>query len=477
MIQNPGFSPPECYTILGVSTSRTSGVQGVIGQFGSGSKHAVNLLLRNDIKPIIFTSQLRLEFYAEQQNINDGLGSTAFGQVYCRQTGRLDGNQINRTKDLGFVLEHGVHDWTDLAMGLREFVANAIDRTIRQENGFREALSEGRLAVRIVEDKSVRAKEGFTRIFIPVTPEIQRFYGELPRRFLHFSEPDSLNRKILLKNGRNLSNSQVAMIYKHGVFVREIKDCLFQSLFDYNFGDELRLDESRNVDDYTVRTSATHLLRDADEITLSKVFSSLAGLDQTWESTFNKYDLSPGWEKPEKKETRKKTWQAAWARSQGSKILCGTGLMETQMVSGKGFDPVTIAATSWVEAATEQEIANANQIMTRFELEGRDIMPPTNDAVQAVDAMWNLLTTYKFTFNKEKPTVKCFRDKMEGGTRTLGFYENNVVYINEQHASDGQNKMLLKTALEELTHYITGATDMSRDFQDFLLRLIIEQNV
>ena len=43
-IQNPGVAPVEGFTLLGVSTTRDCGVEGAIGQFGSGNKHAINVL-------------------------------------------------------------------------------------------------------------------------------------------------------------------------------------------------------------------------------------------------------------------------------------------------------------------------------------------------------------------------------------------------------------------------------------------------
>jgi hypothetical protein len=36
------------------------------------------------------------------------------------------------------------------------------------------------------------------------------------------------------------------------------------------------------------------------------------------------------------------------------------------------------------------------------------------------------------------------------------------------------SKTLVKTALEECVHWCTKATDCSRDFQDFLLRMVVE---
>ena len=48
-----------------------------------------------------------------------------------------------------------------------------------------------------------------------------------------------------------------------------------------------------------------------------------------------------------------------------------------------------------------------------------------------------------------------------------------MVYFKEDIAT-AVNKYLLQTALEEVAHYVTGATDMSRDFQNFLIQVIVE---
>ncbi|KKL14213.1 hypothetical protein LCGC14_2517990, partial [marine sediment metagenome] len=245
MIQNKGVAPIEGFTTLGISTTRNDNTKGVIGQFGS--KHAINLLLRNDIEPIIFCGLTKMSFYTKEYIINDGLVEQKVNKVFCRTSGK----NSNTNKDLGFVLEYGVHDWNNINMALREFVANAIDRTIREnENGcFKSALNNNELSVDIIHENKMRARNKYTRIFIPLTQEVQQFYGELPKRFLHFSEnPDIIKQKVLPK-GINVNT----LIYKNGVLVREVLDDRGNpelSLFDYNFDDELRLDESRNADDY-----------------------------------------------------------------------------------------------------------------------------------------------------------------------------------------------------------------------------------
>ena len=62
---------------------------------------------------------------------------------------------------------------------------------------------------------------------------------------------------------------------------------------------------------------------------------------------------------------------------------------------------------------------------------------------------------------------------MSAGSRVLGFCDDTGVYIEASHAS-GITKMVLKTALEEVVHWVTKATDNSRDFQDYLLQLLVE---
>ena len=60
-IENIGVCPPEGFTGLGVSLADTSDRQGVIGTFGSGSKHGVAVLLRIELNPIVFAGTLKLQ--------------------------------------------------------------------------------------------------------------------------------------------------------------------------------------------------------------------------------------------------------------------------------------------------------------------------------------------------------------------------------------------------------------------------------
>ena len=86
------------------------------------------------------------------------------------------------------------------------------------------------------------------------------------------------------------------------------------------------------------------------------------------------------------------------------------------------------------------------------------------------------------TQDKEKPPVKCFTSILDGGVMLNGFYRDGMVFINGDLAGSGSalagrnalSDRLVHVALEETVHYVTGATDNSRDFQNFLLDLAVK---
>ena len=273
LVQNPGVAPVEGFTLLGVSTTRDCGVEGAIGQFGSGNKHAINVLLRAGLKVIVYCGKTRLDFQTRDDEIDDGLIRKPVKRVMCKL-----GGTSTRTIDLGWVLDFGAIDWTELGMALREFVSNAIDRTLRQENGeFIPAMLDGRLAVVPVCDEKVKAKDGYTRVYVELNAGVQRYVDDLPKRFLHFSaDPSQVKKSFLPKGDRNLNGKKTAVIYRAGVFVREIEENSDESVYDYNFKqDELQIDECRNASDYTVKAAIAKLYRRATAPELTPVFRAL----------------------------------------------------------------------------------------------------------------------------------------------------------------------------------------------------------
>ena len=487
MIQNPGVAPIEAYTVFGVSTTndteRTAGDDSdlLIGRFGSGNKHAVNLTLRNSIQPMIFCGLMRLEFYVKSAVCDDGLSKTNYGRVHCKMSGKSpDGKTLKKDKDLSFALEYGIHDWTDISMALREFVSNSIDRTIREEGKFQPAIEAGRLQVSLVEDTQVRAKDGYTRVFIPLTQEVQQFHMELGKRFLHFSEPENIREKILPKTFRNFNNSLKPVIYRKGVFVREV-DAELPSLYDYNFDEDLTIDECRNVDDYTVKSCTGRLLRKAEIPVLKNFFSKLLTRNKFWETEYiSSYDLQlNSIYDTDLREKCKKNWDEAWSLASDHALLYeeGDGLVNVAagLALRKGYDARSLNRCSWAIAAVQNVSRTVDSVLEKHEVSGIEYSEPTKSAQKAVDLVWDWIQECGIVFNKTKPPVVSFSKLAEAEAERLGFYEDEIVYINNVHSNDGVNSRLLQTALDELTHHCTGSTDCSRDFQSFLMTMIINK--
>lgn len=469
LIQNAGVAPVEGYTLLGMSTTRNCGVDGAIGQFGSGAKHAINVLLRAGLKFWIYCGKTRLHFYTKTKMIDDGLAQKTVNKVMCRATGTC-----NKTIDCGWVLDFGAIDWDRTAMALREFVSNAIDRTIRQEKDFIESIKSGDLAVIPKTGEQRRAKGGYTRIYIEMGPEVQRFYSELPKRFLHFSiDPSQVHKGMLPKTDRNLGNGSTPMIYRCGVLVREIKDSTKTSLFDFNFKtNELSIDECRNSSEYATRGACAKLMRGADKETLATIFKSLTDGEETFESEADSYYLCGPYDEPSDKE--KQTWQEGWTRTNGDAIMCNeeaTGAIE--YVRRKGHIVQPIKSSGWTAVAQRMGIKTADNILSDSEQKGRETVPASPEAIRAVETVWAWLEALGMTQGKEMPEVACYRDIMSAESEVHGYYKDGVVYLRED-ITGSVNKYTLKVAYEEVVHYVTGATDASRDMQNFLIDMFVE---
>lgn len=475
-IENIGVASSDAFTVLGISMADQSSNAGIIGQFGSGSKNSIALLLRNELQPIVFAGNLKLEFSTRPQVVSDSQATKRFERVVVK-FGGTDSDGVNRsaTEDLGFVLDFGRLDWDDVAMGLREFVSNAIDRSIREKGDW------SGVVVDIVSESQVRAKAGYTRVFVPLTPEVLEFYNNLGKWFLHFSEPESLGKAILPKANRNMGDRRAAVIYRRGVRVREFESSDTESLFDYNL-DNLTIDESRKASDWDVRHGAGKSLANAEASTLAILFERLISSEKSyWEFGFDIFSLQPGYyDSHEALENRKKAWQSAFEAIAGEESVLTTKATSNQL-ERKGYKPI-IAPESLISAAGLYGVKTSSSVLSADELVGREITRATIDAQAAVDYIWDLIEEIGLTNGKDKPEVRSFSSILDAGVMLNGYYRDGIVYINRDLAGDAfliagskaLSDRLLKVALEEVAHYATnGATDNSRDFQDYVLEVAI----
>lgn len=507
LIENNGVCPAELFTLLGASTKRGSG-SNVIGKFGSGNKHGVAVCLRHGLKPVIFCGTLKLEFFTREQQVDTGIDKHEFARV-CVKYGGKDSEGVNRssTEDLGYVLEYGATDWLGVDLACREFVSNALDREIEEgEHNFTKRFKEGcamvgsdfddydvqqryeaalseyranardfqNVTVKIVADNQVRAKAGCTRVFIPLNDEVQSFYDNLGRWFLHFSEPELLHSTILPKRNRNLSNRKAAVIYRRGVRVREFESSDMPSLFDYNLSD-LELDEARKVDDWKVRHHAGRALVDAPKDIIQQVFQAMLNGDKVWEHQFDTYALEPSWQDSTETVTKRvEVWTEAFETVAANAVLVAEGSQQVNTVRRKGYEVIE-APQNFVKAIEKYGVRTPAKVLSQDDREGRTIIDATPDAIAVTDWVWELASLVEMTDGKQKPSVKCFSTNMDAGSLTEGFYRDNTVFYNTCICGDASveggvaalTHKLRAVAIEEVAHYITGATDNSRDFQDW----------
>src|SRR5262249_50504843 len=199
-----------------------------------------------------------------------------------------------------------------------------------------------------------------------------------------------------------------------------------------------------------------------------------------WQFGFDTYSLQPTYRDSTEEELRKRqNWQEAFALVAGEDaVLTGKGPVD--QLERKGYKPVQ-APESLVHAAEQYGVQTPAKVLSADELAGRAVNEPTPDAQAAVELVWELLEEVGLTNGKAKPPVKCFTSILDGGLMLSGYYRDGVVFINADLAGSGfvvagreaLSNRLVKVALEETVHFVTNATDNSRDFQDFLLDLAV----
>lgn len=454
-IANPGIANPEALITLGMSTTRYSDKAGLVGQFGSGTKFSISLLLRNHLQPIIYIGNLQMHFNVRTVECDRQI----FHKVVVKYGGKDEfGKNRSNTEDSGFTTEWGALDWDDLTMAPREFVANAIDGCIR--NGY---------STKDVEIEFVakpRAKNGWTQVFIPLHEEITKFYIELSKRFLHFRNDESLQLALLPKIDKN-----IVRIYKKGVLVCKLNA---NSIYDYNVGDELKLDESRNAHEWNVRYAvASTIAKNATPQQLEQLVKQMVIDPNIWENKLErdymcgKYVLNTeGCIKVAEK------WKGAWKTVFGENaVACNNVKGLDDFVRRKGYSPITV--TNEMLSLTEVfGISNQNAVLSGMEKMGRTTNSASEAMKDAVQRVWTTLGTYGLLNGKEKPDVMGFAEIMQAEAQCFGEYDvaTHTIYIH----NDLSGNLLLKVALEEVVHAASGAADNSRDIQDYLFNLIVK---
>jgi hypothetical protein len=470
-IENVGVCPTEGFTIFGASSKNETTDPNIIGTFGSGAKHGISLALRQGLMPIVYCGKTRLAFYTKPLKIKGVAGEAVHQQLCVKISGHTEDNKtINQDRELDHTLSYGNKDWSELSLALREFVSNAIDACYEQ------GLSQDCMSVELVEENQVRAKGGTTRIFVPATMDVVRFHQEIGKWFLHFSEPQNMETKLLFKKDRNCVDSSgnkksTAVIYRRGVRVREFTSSNVPSLFDYNIPD-LSIDESRTIDDWKAKFECGQALAQAEDPTVpTLIFQKLAKEETCWELEQDGFALT--YNIPDKLN-KQQMWHNAFYAVCGKNAVLTTSALADR-VKEKGYIPVILSNNhnGFMKFLKDLSIRSDVDVLSANDLNGRKIFAPSIAVTQALNWVWDKLEQIDMTYNRPKPEVRCFKQMTESSSMTFGYWLDGTVYINED-VSQNTNNSLMDTMVEEVAHHITKATDGSRDFANFLIRMSVE---
>lgn len=415
-ISNGGRCFPEAFTVLGVSTAR--GEDSKIGQFGSGAKMGLNLLLRNNIPPIITSDNLRIEF----ATIEKQMGEKRFQQVIAEINGEV--------QELGFATEFGELDWTDVTDAVREFVSNAYD--------------QGDMKLEVVD--TITEDAGRTCVYVPYTQEIQKYHLNIKKYFLAIAEEDFII-------GDN-ETPQELLVYRKGVLVHANSET--RSLFRYNI-DDIRVNESRHADSAAVSFAIAYNLYRMSDRQAERYVKAMVEGEQVYETTA----LNPMYIYAHRMGTKLKD---AFER-----VYAGHKLTTPRMLEfcSKKERKLKIINACHAAFLSEMGLPFADTEVGKTGAEnGCTPISVSTDCKRIFNRIWKKLEKAGLTAGKQKPILRQFVKPMENGGCLNGYYdpETQAVYIERDSVS-------ANVILEEIAHYITGAGDCTRDFQDFAFKV------
>jgi hypothetical protein len=446
MIQNLGVAPVESFTLLGASGNRDN--PETLGEYGSGNKLAVTALLRLGVDVTVYCGTTRLVFGTRDDEFN--------GNVISRVT-VTENNRA--TRDLGWTLDWGAKDWTTASMALREFVSNALDAHAPHT----ECVDPTEGDLQVTAKSIMRAKDGYTRVFISSCVETDTYLWQLSSHFLHFSDVP-ITKTILDKTqASDRLGGDGAMIYRKGAYLCTLPG---ESVYDYNFtANEIEIDECRNSNEYSVRAAIARRLRQASAEELAPIFKAIGARREVMEAKLDAYYLLPSWQTPTDGE--KTNWQNAWKIAHNDAVLTDPQSRALEFVQKKGLRTQEVDSATWREAMGRFGIKGEKEVLTVAERAGRKVTGVGVDEYKNLACLWSLLDNSSGTREKKMPSVGGFDN--EGGNVDHYFVEEDTVYID--NTLEGVERDMAH--LHALAQYITGCSSCELGFRDFAYNLLL----
>lgn len=448
-IQNRGIVSKDFLSIVGASTAR--GNDDAIGQFGSGFKFSVALLMRLSLDFKICIGKDVFEFSVDEREAKDVRGyRTTIKEVVMKQVA----GSSRKTKGMGYDMNWGEVHWTSVDMAIREFISNAADASMSLQGNYDD------VEVELVDEPGKWAKDGYTRVYIQANSDVRRYYDDLKRNFLIFSKDFNINEAIISKPFPTPLH-----IYRKGVMVGKFDEV---SMFDYNLN-HIDVTESRTISEYAAKAAVARALKMASPSVIEDVINAFIEDKRVFEvqdidiNDLKAYDwdkkYSPG---------MVTNWTDGIINAIGDAIPCDN-IHDAEAVTRKGFKPVLVSET--VRKVLESyDTKTAHAVLGSFELGGRQKQELPASLVNDAVKLWETLKAFGMTKDKDMPQIEGFADVMDAGSRLHGYYDpkRNVVGINAD-TFDSELEFN-QTLLEELAHYVTGSGDNSRDIQEYVFK-------
>jgi hypothetical protein len=138
------------------------------------------------------------------------------------------------------------------------------------------------------------------------------------------------------------------------------------------------------------------------------------------------------------------------------------------MVEGKGLQAIRMPSTL-VSLMTRYGAKSADKVLSQHEIDGREICEVPYHVRDVVSAVWQSLCDLEMTMGKDQPDVMGFHQNTIDGM--LGYYRpgDSTIYVRSD-IFDDHGFLLARVVLEEIGHYVSGAADYCKEFQDFAFK-------
>lgn len=387
------------------------GQENKIGFFGTGTKYAIATAMRLGIGVSIFSGEKPIKINRRK---------------ICFRNEEYEEITIN-DEPTGITTRTGIQ-WETWFI-IREFLCNAID-----EGGHHVDITNHQAGV-----------HGKTRVYIELNTEIRDVYEKWDHLFSFEREPFfcSGDKKCFLPAEKNNG-----IVYRKGIKIWDSKQ---NTVFDYDFP-SLKINEARvAVSDFSVAYEIVLFLKNVAD---SKMINILlkSGLDtfemkQNWEWGFI---------------TKNTNWRDALKNTtiipQDQSGFYAEEMQHTHIIL-----PNSMCLWLYQSFGNELDICGIAK-----KEEDIIILEPTDRHKKLLTDSINFLKSGGFSDIDKWPILIA-----DLGYGYMGKYEDGKIYINDTTFSMGR-RQIAETLLEEYAHAKTKQKDETREFQNVLLRFVID---